>query len=138
MKNDEDQHEENYKTLQETQKQLLEADAQRMAQAKVQSKQEMKALKKGATQANGDTVFMDKFSFQVNELPGEQCEAENDLDLLGQHVKSLKTKAEAMGTYVDESNRRIGDLHNDLNDVQGRTVIATKKEEKIIKSESFF
>jgi len=89
-------------------------------------------MKKGET--NGDTVFMGKFGFQANALPGEQCEAEDDLDQVADHVKSLKAKAEAMKGYVDESQKRIGDLNTDLTDVKERTVVATKKGEKIIKS----
>jgi len=138
MKNDDRKHEEDFEQLQETQKQILEQNHHLLEQAKHQSKQEIKAVKKGNAQANGDVVVMGKFTFQSNELPGEQCEAENDLDQIGQYVKSLKTKAEAMNTYVDESKTRIEDLHTDLKDVQGRTVNATKKGEKIIKNDSFF
>jgi len=116
----------------------LEENGHLLEQAKHQSKQDIKAVKKGNAQANGDVVVMGKFTFQANNLPGEQCEAENDIDQIGQYVKSLKSKAEAMNTYVDESNRRIEDLNTDLKDVQGRTVNATKKGEKIIKNDSFF
>jgi len=138
MKNEELKHEEEYQNLQESQKKILEENGQLMEQAKHQSKLDIKAVKKGNAQANGDMVVMGKFTFQANELPGEQCEAENDLDQIGQYVKSLKSKAEAMVTYVDESNKRIEHLHTDLQGVQGRTVNATKKGEKIIKNDSFF
>jgi chromosome segregation ATPase len=143
MKNEEKEHEDKYKALQETQKEILEQDAQRIEQAKLKSKQDYKAIKKGTATANGganggDTVVLGKLVFTANALPGEQCEAENDLDQIGQHVKSLKTKAESMGIYVEESNKRIGDLHTDLQDVQSRTLVATKKGGKIIKTDSFF
>jgi len=137
MKNEEKIHEDEYKALQEHQKQILDQDAIKMREAKDKSRQDYKAAKKGGD-ATGDTVFMGKFNFQANALPGEQCEAENDIDQIGNHVKSLKSKAEAMNGYVVESNKRIGDLHTDLKDVQNRTQVATKKEEKIIKNDSFF
>jgi len=137
MKNEEKKHEDEFKDLQEQQKQILEQDQVKMREAKEQSRQDYKAAKKGG-EATGDTVFMGKFSFQANALPGEQCEAENDIDQIGNHVKGLKSKAEAMKGYVDESNKRIGDLHTDLKDVQDRTQVATKKGDKIIKNDSFF
>jgi len=132
MKFEEKKHEEDYKELERTQKEIMEAEKLKLDQAKSQSRQDYKAMKKGET--NGDTVFMGKFSFQANAIPGEQCEAENDLDQVADHVKALKSKAEAMKGYVDESNKRIGDLNTDLTGVKERTVVATKKGEKIIKS----
>lgn len=136
LKNEDQKHEDDFKSLQQKQKEMLDRDAEELRRAKDQSRQDYKAVKKGADA--GDSVFMGKFNFQANELPGEQCEAENDLDQIGQHVKALKTKAETMKVYVEESNKRIDDLHTDLKDVQNRTQNATKKGEKIIKNDSFF
>jgi hypothetical protein len=137
MKNEEQEHETKFTEWQEKQKLQQDRDAQQLHQAKLQSQKDYKAMKKG-NEAPGDTVFMGKFNFQVNAVPGEQCEAENDLDEIGQHVKGLKQKAEAMKGYVEESDKRIADLHTDLRSVQDRTVVATKKGEKIIKNDSFF
>eukprot|EP01123_Difflugia_compressa_P012796 TRINITY_DN561_c0_g1_i2.p1 TRINITY_DN561_c0_g1~~TRINITY_DN561_c0_g1_i2.p1 ORF type:complete len:253 (-),score=64.15 TRINITY_DN561_c0_g1_i2:151-840(-) len=109
--------------------QTAEKDAQHLKQAKLQSKQEIKHGSRSS-----DPVVMGKFVFEEIEVPGEQCQAENNLDEVGKHVKMLKAKAQTMGDYVDESKERISDLHNNLNDVHQRTVNATKKEEKIIKS----
>jgi len=113
-----------------------EGDAEQLRQAKVQSHQEMKAIKRGGNTGE-NTVFLGKFMFEENEVPGQQCEAEDNLDEVGKQVKMMKTKAESMSDYVVESHRRIGDLHTELDQVQQRTVIATKKEEKILKP-SFF
>eukprot|EP01123_Difflugia_compressa_P012797 TRINITY_DN561_c0_g1_i3.p1 TRINITY_DN561_c0_g1~~TRINITY_DN561_c0_g1_i3.p1 ORF type:complete len:255 (-),score=59.76 TRINITY_DN561_c0_g1_i3:151-846(-) len=112
-------------------KQATEKDSEQLKQAKLQSKQEIKQASRSGSPA---PVVLGKFVFEEVEVPGEQCQAENNLDEVGKHVKMLKAKAQTMGDYVDESKERISDLHNNLNDVHQRTVNATKKEEKIIKS----
>jgi len=111
-------------------------DAELLRKAKIQSHQEKKVVKRGGN-TDESNVFMGKFMFQANDVPGEQCEAEDNLDEVGKQVKLLKTKAEGMDDYVKESHTRIGDLHKNLDDVQQRTAMATKKEEKIIKNDSF-
>jgi len=120
-----------------------EKDEELMRQAKVQSHQDYKAIKRGGGPNNtesdgGPVIFGKNIVFQQNQVPGEQCEAENNLDEVALHVKQLKIKAENMNDLVVESHKRIADVHTDLNDVQARTVAATKKGEKIIKNDSFF
>jgi len=108
-------------------KKAAEEDAELLKQAKQESQQQWKSMKKGG---ESDGVFMGKFNFEENEVPGEQCEAENNLEDVSKHVKILKSKAEAMNDYVIESKVRISDLHNDLDGVKDRTVGATMKGEK--------
>jgi len=113
-----------------------ERDAERLRQAKLQSHQEIKAVKRGGNTAENNVV-LGKFVFEENEI-GEQCEAEDNLDEVGKHVRALKVKAETMNDFVEGSTNRIADLNVDLNNVQERTVAATKKGEKIIKNDTFF
>jgi len=112
-----------------------ERDAELLRQAKLQSHQEIKAVKKGGNTAENNVVI-GKFVFEENEI-GEQCEAEDNLDEVAKHVRSLKVKAETMNDFVEGSTKRIEDLNVDLNNVQDRTVAATKKGEKIIKKDTF-
>jgi len=112
-----------------------ERDAQQLQQAKLQSHQELKAIKRGGNTAENNLV-LGKFVFQENEI-GEQCEAEDNLDEVAKQVKSLIPKAETMTDFVKGSSDRIEQLNVELNDVQQRTVAATKKGEKIVKKDTF-
>jgi len=77
--------------------------------------------------ASGDFVFEERA-----EGAGEEIQAEKDLDAIHTHVTSLKEKAQLMGKSVDESQRRLGDLHGEMDRADARTKGGIKKGDKII------
>jgi len=121
----------NQKIAQQQQETKTYVDAQTdtMKQAQVQSKAQVKS---GNT--NNDALVSGKFVFEERKDALAKCEAERDLDDVGDYVSQLKQKALVMTGALDESNIRIDNLNTEMNRAQGRTQTLNKKADSILKS----
>lgn len=100
-----------------------------MKQAQVQSKSQVKAGTVGS-----DSVVTGKFVFEERKDPLHQCEAERDLDDIGDYVSQLKQKAMVMTDALGESCMRLNDLNSEMDRAHQRTQAVNKKADSILKS----
>jgi len=113
---------------QQDQQAYVSAQADAMKQAQAQSKTQVKS---GNT---NDALVSGKFVFEERQDTLTKCEAERDLDEVGDFVSQLKQKAMVMGGALDESNTRLDTLNSEMNRAQLRTQAVNKKADSILKS----
>jgi len=114
-------HQQNTKTYMDTQ-----ADSMKTA------KDQSKAQTKSGNTSSGNDMVGGKFVFAERSDTIQKCEAENDLDEIGDYVSKLKEKAKVMGGGLEESNTRLENLNTEMDRAHSRTKAANKKADSIL------
>jgi len=127
-KRDDGQTNEKITQHQQETKTYVDSQSDSMKQAQAQSKAQVKSGNTG-----NDDMVSGKFVF-VDRGDSGKCEAERDLDDVGEYVSQLKQKAMVMTGALDESATRIDNLNVEMNRAQGRTQALNKKADSILKS----
>jgi len=115
-------------THKEDMKTYMEGQSTGLKQAQVESKAQIKS---GAPPQSSMTAG--KFVFQERTDVHDKCEAERDLDQIGEYVSALKEKAVVMGDTTKQSNQRINDLTVDMDNATERTKALNQKADKFLK-----
>jgi len=100
-----------------------------MKQAQTANKAQLKT-----SQPSDSSLVAGKFVFEERKDVLGQCEAERDLDDIGEYVSQLKQKAMVMTGALDESNTRVSNLNTEMDRAHQRTVAVNKKADSILKS----
>jgi len=101
-----------------------------MKQAQASNKAQLKT----SQPPSDSSLVAGKFVFEERKDTLGQCEAERDLDDIGEYVSQLKQKAMVMTGALDESNTRVSNLNTEMDRAHQRTVAVNKKADSIIKS----
>jgi len=99
-----------------------------MQQAKDQSKAQVKSGNTDGGMVGG------KFVFAERKDNIEMCEAERDLEEIGEYTNQLKQKAFVMGGAINETTSRVENLNEEMERANERTKAANRKQDKILKS----
>jgi len=101
-----------------------------MKQAQAASKAQLK----NSPPSPDSSLVAGKFVFEERKDTLEKCEAERDLDDIGEYVSQLKQKALVMTGALDEGNTRVSNLNTEMDRAHQRTIAVNKKADSILKS----
>jgi hypothetical protein len=117
---------------QQSLKPYVDSQNDSLKQAKEQSKTQVKSGT--ATSPGSNNIVAGKFVFAERNDTTQKCEAECDLDDIGDYVSQLKQKAMVMGGAIDESATRLDNLNVEMDRAHSRTKASNKKVNSILNS----
>jgi len=111
----------------EEHKKVIKASVEAQASALSQAKDQSRAQIKSGGGSGGPTMASGKFVFEERTDTTQRCEAERDLDEIGEHISQLKQKAGVMGGALEEGNDRLENLNDEMERANDRTKTVNKK-----------